>query len=53
MKNLSAVSLLLLSALGGALVVYGGFDDSPGAQFLGILVIIVSISGTLLNNRKS
>lgn len=33
------------------MVVYGGIDDSPGAQFLGLLAVILGIVG-LVKSRK-
>ena len=33
------------------MVVYGGVDDSPGAQLLGILIIIFGVIN-LIKNRK-
>ena len=27
--------------LGGFLIVYGGYDDSPGAQLLGVITVII------------
>lgn len=32
-----------LAILGAAFVVYGGYDDSPGAQFLGLFVVALGI----------
>jgi drug/metabolite transporter (DMT)-like permease len=32
--------------------VYGGYDDSPGAQLLGFLVVIFGIIG-IVKNKKS
>ena len=38
--------------LGAFLFVYGGYDDSPGAQLLGLLVVIGGIVGVIKARRK-
>ena len=43
---------LLSMALGAALFVYGGYDDSPGAQLLGLLIVIAGIVGIVRNRKK-
>ncbi len=47
------ISLSLLIFLGGALFVYGGYDDSPGAQFLGLIIAIVGTVGVLKRKNKT
>ena len=37
---LAALVPVGLAALGGALAVYGGYDDSPGGSLLGVLLIV-------------
>ncbi|MBC7836626.1 hypothetical protein H7X87_02500 [Acetobacteraceae bacterium] len=39
--------------LGAFLVVYGGYDDSPGAQLLGLLVVIAGILGVIKSRKKN
>jgi hypothetical protein len=39
--------------LGVFIVIYGGYDDSPGAQLIGLLVIIAGIIGLLKNKKKN
>ena len=50
------ISRLLFSALaialGASLVVYGGYDDSPGAQFLGLVVAIAGVVGVVKSRKK-
>lgn len=42
----------ILGILFGAFIfVYGGYDDSPGAQLLGVIIVIGSIVG-LVKSRK-
>jgi hypothetical protein len=39
-------------ALGAFLFVYGGYDDSPGAQLLGALAAVAGIAGGVRSTRK-
>lgn len=34
------IAAVAIAAMGGALAVYGSFDDSPGGTLLGILLVI-------------
>jgi len=44
---------VLAIALGVFMVVYGGYDDSPGAQLLGLLVVIGGIVGVIKSRKKN
>lgn len=33
--------------------VYGGYDDSPGAQLLGLTIFIAGITGIIKSGKKS
>jgi hypothetical protein len=33
--------------------IYGGYDDSPGAQLLGLIVFMVGVVGLIKNKKKS
>jgi len=33
--------------------VYGGYDDSPGAQGLGLLIAIIGIVGIIKSKKKT
>lgn len=37
------IYLLITAIVGATLIVFGGYDDSPGAQFLGLILIVVGI----------
>jgi len=50
-RKLKIFFLILAIAFGSFLFVYGGFDDSPGAQGLGVLLAILGIGG-LTRKRK-
>jgi len=32
--------------------VYGEFDDSPGAQLIGLIVFIIGVIGLIINRKK-
>jgi drug/metabolite transporter (DMT)-like permease len=52
--NIKMLICSILAILFGILmVVYGGIDDSPGGQLLGILVAITGIVGTVKSTRKN
>ena len=38
---------------GAFIFVYGGYDDSPGAQLLGLLVVIFGIVGALKDKKRN
>lgn len=41
-----------LTLFGLFMFVYGGFDDSPGAQGLGLVAVIAGIVGVIKSKRK-
>jgi hypothetical protein len=48
------IAVFLLVTLGVAAVVYGGKDDSPGLQLIGVLLVVGSIGwGVWPRIRKS
>lgn len=56
MRITSGFRKLIPSILGGAfgifLIIYGGNDDSPGAQFLGLIIFVVSMIIMFRTRRK-
>lgn len=32
--------------------IYGGYDDSPGGQLLGLTVVIINVLGLIKNNKN-
>jgi len=40
-------------ALGVFMIVYSGYDDSPGGQLLGLLVVIGGIVGVIKSRKKN
>ena len=52
--NITRLLLSIFAFLfGGFLVVFGGYDDSPGAQALGLLIAIVGIVGIVKSRKKN
>lgn len=49
---LKILSFILLIAFGIFMFVYGGYDDSPGAQGLGLLMFIGGIVGVVKITKK-
>src|SRR3989344_9280265 len=44
---------MLVIALGAFMAVYGGYDDSPGGQLLGLLAVIRGVLGVITNRKKN
>jgi hypothetical protein len=44
---------LLAVAFGTCIVVYGGYDDSPGGQLLGLVVVMLGIVGVIKSKKKN
>ncbi len=45
MSKIKLISFILAILFGVFMFIYGGYDDSPGAQLLGLLIVIASIVG--------
>ena len=43
----------LAIVLGVFFVVYGGYDDSPGGQLIGLVVVVVGIVGAYKSWKKN
>jgi hypothetical protein len=50
--NKRIVYSILAIAFGAFLFVYGGYDDSPGAQLLGLVIAILGIVGIVRSRKK-
>lgn len=44
--------LLLLIAFGIFMIFYGGYDDSPGGQLLGVILAVLGIIGVNKTRKK-
>lgn len=54
MKNvLVAIAPIGIAGLGGALAVFGGYDDSPGATLLGLLLLLGAMAFAARRARRS
>ena len=52
MKITKLIFSILAILLGGFFVVYGGYDDSPGGQLIGVAVVIVGIVLAVKSRKK-
>ncbi len=44
---------VLAILLGIFFFIYGGYDDSPGAQGLGLVVVVIGIVGAFRSKKKN
>jgi len=51
-KKLKIALSILIISFGIFIFVYGGYDDSPGAQGLGVLSVIGGVVGIIKNCKK-
>lgn len=52
MNKIGMIGSVLAILFGAFLFVFGGYDDSPGAQLLGLLLVIGGIVGTIKSRKK-
>ncbi len=52
MNKIKIIFSILTILLGLFLIVFGGYDDSPGAQGLGLLLIIITIVIVIKGKKK-
>jgi len=53
MNMVKIICFILLALFGVFMFIYGEFDDSPGAQGLGVLAIIGGIVGLIKRKKKT
>lgn len=53
MTKTKLLGLIFAILFGVFIVVYGGYDDSPGAQLLGLVLVIVGIVGVIKSRKKN
>lgn len=53
MNKRKMVLSVLIILFGAFMFVYGGRDDSPGAQLLGLVVAVIGIVGIAKNKKKN
>jgi hypothetical protein len=52
MIRIKGIVCILLISLGVFIFIYGGYDDSPGAQGLGLLAVVLGIWQIIKFKRK-
>ena len=52
MSKIKLTYFVLALLFGAFMVVYGGIDDSPGGQLLGLLAVILGIVGVIKSRKK-
>ena len=53
MNKIKLSCFVLAILLGGFMFIYGGMDDSPGGQLLGLVVGILGIVGIIRSKKKT
>ncbi len=53
MKKIKILYFILAIIFGVFIFIYGGYDDSPGAQGLGLLAVVGSIFGIIKIRKNS
>lgn len=52
MNTKKLIYSVLALLIGIFLVIYGGYDDSPGGQLLGVVIAIIAIVNIVKNKKK-
>ncbi len=52
MNRTKLIYFILAILIGVFLFIFGGWDDSPGAQLLGLLVVIFGIVGVIMKRKN-
>lgn len=52
MKILKIISFIFLILFGVFMFIYGGYDDSPGAQLLGLIIFIIGVVNLVKGMKK-
>jgi len=53
MKKSKILYFVLAILFGVFMFVYGGIDDSPGGQMIGLLAIVIGIIGLIKSKKKT
>ncbi|MFZ2310885.1 MAG: hypothetical protein WAW11_05070 [Patescibacteria group bacterium] len=51
-KMLYVACSMIAIVFGIFIFIYGGYDDSPGAQLLGLIIFILGVRGVIKNMKK-
>ncbi len=52
MNKIKILCFVLAILIGVFFFVYGGIDDSPGGQMIGLIVVIIGIVGVIASKKK-
>jgi cadmium resistance protein CadD (predicted permease) len=52
MKIIKVLGFVILILFGVFVFVYGGYDDSPGAQLLGVIIVVIGIWRIIKSRKK-
>jgi hypothetical protein len=52
MKIIKIIVSILVILFGVFMFIYGGYDDSPGAQGLGLMIFIIGIVSIIKRRKK-
>jgi hypothetical protein len=52
MKIIKIIGSIFLILFGVFIFIYGGYDDSPGAQLLGLIIFIIGVINLVKGKRK-
>ncbi len=52
MSKIKIASFIFLALFGVFLFIFGGYDDSPGGQLLGLLMFVIGIIGLVRGRKK-
>lgn len=52
-KKIKIILSVLAILLGVFMFTYGELDDSPGGQLLGVVAVVIGLSGIIKKNKKN
>jgi len=52
MKTIKIIFFIVLILFGIFMFFYGGYDDSPGAQLLGVIIVAIGIWSIIKTRKK-
>jgi cadmium resistance protein CadD (predicted permease) len=52
MKIIRIIGFIFLILFGVFMFIYGGYDDSPGAQLLGLIIFIIGVVNLVKGKKK-
>ena len=53
MSKIKMLHYILAIVFGVFMFIYGGIDDSPGGQLIGLLAVIIGMFGIIKRKRKT